>query len=279
MREMQQPASPLALLSYLVSATGLQSTVMRETAELALRRFSRSRWLLLILFLTLVLFLVCFRNPFGTSYFYDIATFGLGAITATAAYALVRSVVPPMWYIRYGRRTSLESVFAGLILAIAAISALLILLALFLAFITERFADTEPGPLVAGAIGLAANCILVGTLTMTLATPATTAAMRRIFLAWLVLAFASYQASGFLAVLLFPARLLLLPVAACYDFGNSGSIGWGGLLALLGQAGLVVGLVWFHEASLRHHWLRARHLRMLTATWTHSAHLRRPSYK
>ena len=122
MREMERPASLLALLSYLASATGLQSTVMLETAELALRRFSRSRWLLLTLFLTVVLILVCFRYPFGASYFYDITTFGLGAITATAAYVMVRSVVPPMWYIRYGRRTSLESVFAGLVLAMAAIS-------------------------------------------------------------------------------------------------------------------------------------------------------------
>jgi hypothetical protein len=279
MREMQQPVSPLALPAYLASATGLQSRIMLETAELALRRFIRSRWLLLTLFLALVLFLVCFRYPFGASYFYDIATFGLGAITATTAYVLVRWVVPPIHYIRYGRRTSTESVFAGLVLAMAAISASLILLVLLLALITGRFVDTGPGPLVAGAIGLLANCILVGTLTMTLSSPATTAAMRRIFLVWLVLAFASYQADGIFAVLLFPARLPLLPVAACYDFGNSGSIGWGGLLALLFQAGLVAGLVWFHEASLRHHWLSARHLRAMRATWIGSAHLRRPSYK
>jgi hypothetical protein len=279
MGEMQLPGSPLALLSYLASATGFQSTVMLETAELALRRFIRSRWLLLTLFLALVLFLVCFRYPFGASYFYDIATFGLGAITTMVAYILVRSVVPPMRYIRLGRRTSLGSVFAGLVLAMAAISASLILLVLVLALITERFADTGPGPLIAGAIGLLANCILVGTLTMTLSTPATTTAMRRIFLVWLVLAFASYQASGVLAVLLFPARLLILPVAACYDFGNSGSIGWGGLLALLAQGGFVAGLVWFQEASLRHHWLRARHVKTLTAAGIGSAHLRRPPYK
>jgi hypothetical protein len=252
---------------------------MLETSELALRRFSRSRWLLLTLFLALVLFLVCFRYPFGASYFYDIATFGLGAITATAAYVLVRWVTPPMWYIRYGLRTSLASVFAGLVLAMTAISASLILAVLFLALITGRFVDTEPGPLVAGAIGLLANCILVGTLTMTLSTPATTAAIRRIFLVWLILAFASYQTSDILAVLLFPARLPLLPVAACYDFGNSGSIGWGGLLALLVQISFVVGLVWFHEASLRHHWLRARHLQTLTASWIGSTHLRRSSFK
>ena len=137
MGEMQLPGSPLALLSYLASATGFQSTVMLETAELALRRFGRSRWLILTLLLTLVLFLVCFRYPFGASYFYDIATFGLGAITAMVAYILVRSVVPPMRYIRLGRRTSLESVFAGLVLAMAAISASLILLVLVLALITS----------------------------------------------------------------------------------------------------------------------------------------------
>jgi hypothetical protein len=279
MGEIQQPVSTLALLTYLASATGLQSTVIRETAELSLRRWRSSRAPLIILFLTLVLFLVCFRYPFGAAYFYDIATFGLGAITAAAAFMLVRWVMPPMRYIRLGRRTSLVSVFAGLVLAMAAISTALILLVLALALITQRFADTGPGPLLAGAIGLLANCILIGTLTMTLASPATTPAMRMIFLVWLVLAFASYQASGLLAVLLFPARLILLPTAVCYDFGISGAIGWGGLLALLAQAGIVAGLVWFHEASLRHHWLRARRLRILAAAWIGSARLRRPSYK
>jgi len=69
-------------------------------------------------------------------------------------------------------------------------------------------------------------------------------------LLWLVLAFASYQASGLLAILLFPAKLLLLPVAASYDFGVTGSIGWGGLLAIVVQAAYIVGLIWFATASV-----------------------------
>jgi hypothetical protein len=75
-------------------------------------------------------------------------------------------------------------------------------------------------------------------------------------LLWVVLAFASYQASGLLAVLLFPAKLLLLPIAASYDFGVTGSIGWGGLLALVAQAFYIAVLTWFASASLenrRHH--------------------------
>src|SRR5215469_10850735 len=98
MAESQETMSPRALLSYLVSASGLQSAVMLETAGLALRRFMRSWWLLLVVWLTLMLFLVCFRYPFGATYFYDITTFGLGAITAVAAFVLVHLVVPPMRY-------------------------------------------------------------------------------------------------------------------------------------------------------------------------------------
>jgi hypothetical protein len=53
-----------------------------------------------------------------------------------------------------------------------------------------------------------------------------------------------------LAILLFPAKLLLLPIAASYDIGVTGSIGWGGLLALVAQAAYIAGLIWFVTASL-----------------------------
>jgi len=235
----------------LTSALGLKRQVVVGTAELALHRYTRSKWLPFSIVLMLVLFLVCFRYPFGAPYFFDIATFGMGAITVVTTYALVHWILSPMLYLRTGIRTSLRSMFAGLALASATISTTLILLLLFLALITRRFAETMPGPLVAGTIGLLANCILVGTLTVTLSTPATAKIMRFAFLVWLVLALASYEASGFLIVLLWPARLLLLPFAACYNFGVTGTIGFSGLLALLAEAASVAGLVWFSETSLR----------------------------
>jgi len=229
----------------------LRESVTIAAAALALRRFVRSRWLPIDLALLLALFLVCFRFPFGATYFFDITTFGIGGITVVTAYALVRILVPPITYLRMGLRSSLRGVLTGLTLATAVISTFLILLLLFLALITQRFAGTTAGLLVAGAIGLIANCILLGTLTIVLSTPATNTLLRLAFLVWLVLAFASYNADGFLAVLLFPARLLLLPFAVCYNFGVTGVIGWGGLLALLAEAAYVFGLVWFADVMLR----------------------------
>jgi hypothetical protein len=235
----------------LASALGLKRQVVVGTAELALHRYTRSRWLPACIALVLVLFLVCFRYPFGAPYFYDIATFGMVAITIVTTYALVHWILSPMAYLRTGLRTSLRSMFAGLALASATISTSLILLLLFLALITRRFAETMPGPLIAGTIGLLANCILVGTLTVTLSTPATAKTMRFAFLVWLVVALSSYDADGLLMVLLWPARLLLLPFAACYNFGVTGTIDFRGLLALLAEAAAVAGLVWFSEANLR----------------------------
>jgi hypothetical protein len=229
---------------------GSEPTFILETTQLALRRYARSRWLPVALALMLALFLVCFRFPFGAAYFFDISTFGMGAITALTTYMLVHSVFPPMSYVRLGLRTSLRGTFAGLALAAAIICGVLVLVVLFLAVITSRFAGTTPGAVIAGTIGLLANCLVISTLTIALSAPGTTPIMRRVVLLWLVLAFASYQASGFLAILLFPAKLLLLPVAASYDFGVTGSIGWGGLLALLIQAAYVAGLIWFAAASL-----------------------------
>ena len=233
-----------------------ERAVILQITQLALRRSFRSYWLLVALALTLALFLVCFRFPFGAAYFFDISAFGMGAITALTTYTLVHSIFPPISYLRLGFRQSLRGTFAGLTLAAVTICSSLVLVVLLLAVVTGRFAGTTPGAVIAGTIGLLANCLVIATLTIALSAPGTTSIMRRVVLLWLVLAFASYQASGLLEILLFPAKLLLLPVAASYDFGVTGNIGWGGLVALVVQAAYIAGLIWFATASVenrRHH--------------------------
>jgi hypothetical protein len=239
-------------------ALGIQPEIIRRVTELGLYRYSRSKWLLVELALILVLFLVCFRDPFGAAYFFDISTFGLGAIVAITTYGLVHSLIHPMTYLRIGLRTSLRSMFIGLALASAAISALLLLSLLFLAIITGRFAATAAGPLVAGGIGLLANCALIGAATIALSTSVTTNIIRLFSLVWLVLALASYSADGLLRILLFPFRLPLLPFATCYNFGVTGIIGWSGLLALLGQLICIGVIIWLCEAGIRGRLARAR---------------------
>ncbi|MGO8949545.1 MAG: hypothetical protein ACLQUY_18220 [Ktedonobacterales bacterium] len=230
---------------------GLKPPIVVEIMELSLYRFVHSKWLPIGIALGLLLFLVCFRFPFSASYFYEVSTFGLGAIVLVMAYALAQRILHPMSYLRTGLRTSLSSAFAGLALALGAISAFLMLSLLFLALLTQRFAEAALGPLVAGSIGLLANCILVGTLAIALCTPATNTIIRLAFLLWLVLALASYQATGLLGLLLVTARVPLLPFVACYSFGVTGIIGLAGVLALAAQVACVFGIIWFCQASVR----------------------------
>ena len=244
-------AAPAALTAQIALSLGIELPVVTRILELSLSRFSRSKWLLAGIGLLLLLFLICFRYPFGASYFYEISTFGLAAVVALMTYALVHWIVPPTLYLRLGIRTSLRSVFAGLVLAQATISAVATLSLLFLALLTQRFAASTPGSMVAGTIGLLANCILLGTVTVALGTPATNRLMRLAFLLWLLLALASYQTTGLLGTLLLVTRLPLLPFAACYDFGVTGTIGLLGLLALSIQILGVGGIVWFCDISLR----------------------------
>jgi hypothetical protein len=226
---------------------------------LALQRYVRSRWLPLDVALLLVLFLICFRYPFGAAYFFDISTFGLGVIVAITTFGLVHWLLRPITYLRIGlHASSLRSMYIGLVLASAAISALLLLSLLFLALITGRFAGTAPGPLIVGGIGLLANCVLVGAATIALSASATTTIIRLFSLVWLVLGLASYSADGWLEILLFLFRLPLLPFAACYNLGVTGVIGWGGLLALLGQLACISGAIWLCEAGIRRRLSRAR---------------------
>ena len=250
--------APASVPAQLALALGIKPQVTTSIVELALYRYPRSKWLPLDVALLLVLFLICFRYPFGTVYFYDISTFGLGAIVVLTTYGLVHSLLHPITYLRIGLRSSLRSMLVGLTLASAAIATLLLLSLLFLALITGRFAETTPGPLIAGGVGLLANSILLGAVTIALSTPASTIITRLSFLVWLVLALASYNASGLLGILLFPFRLPLLPFAACYDFGVTGVIGWGGLLALVGQLIGIGGIIWYCEARLSRPSFRSR---------------------
>lgn len=249
---------PTSLPEHVALALGISPAVTTGIVGPALHRYSRSKWLPLDVALLLVLFLICFRYPFGAAYFFGIATFGLGAIVVVTTYGLVLSVLRPMTYLRIGLRDSLRSMFIGMVLASAAISALLLLSLLFLALITARFAGTTPGPVIAGGIGLLANCVLVGAATIALSTSVTTNITRLFSLVWLVLALASYNADGLLGVLLFPFRLPLVPFAACYNLGVTGVIDWSGLLALLGQLICIGGIIRLCEVGIRRRLSRDR---------------------
>lgn len=245
-RSVSRPARPDHYLHYL----GIDPSIVAGTVQASLTRLARSWWLAVDMALLLLLFLVCFRYPFGASYFFEISTFGLGAVVVLLSYALVQRILRPTYYLRVGLRSSVRSVFAGLVVTQTILSVSSILVLLLLALITGRFAQGSPGAVTAGAISLSANATLVGALTIALCTPATNRLMREAFLLWLVLALASYSASGFLGAVLVIARLPLLPFAACYSIGATGTIDMAGLVALIAQLVLVSGIVWFCDISV-----------------------------
>jgi hypothetical protein len=253
-----RPTEPTSPPAQLALALGIKPEVTMSVMERGLYRYSRSKWLPVDIALLVVLFLVCFRDPFGAAYFFDISTFGLGAVVAVTTYALVHSLLHPVTYLHIGLRSSLRSMFIGLVLASAAISALLLLSLLILALITARFAGTAPGSLIAGGIGLLANFVLIGAATIAISTSVTTNIIRLFSLVWLVLALASYSADGLLGIVLFPFRIPLLPFATCYNLGVTGVIGWSGLLALLGQLICIIGIIWLCESGIRRRLSRAR---------------------
>jgi hypothetical protein len=110
------------------------------------------------------------------------------------------------------------------------LGACLLLLALVL--LSGRLASASTGGVVAGIAGLVADTTLVALLALLLSTPVVSIRARIVFFAWLTVALASYGEVP-LAGVLGLARLPLLPVAACYQLSQTGTLTWGALLALL----------------------------------------------
>jgi len=106
-----------------------------------------------------------------------------------------------------------------------------------------------------GAIGLLANCIIISTLTVALSVPVATRRVQIVFLAWLVAVLYSNSNLGPVAGFLAVSRIPLAPLAACYNFGATGTMSWYDLLMLALAVGYVVGL-----ALLAEFWLARRDL-------------------
>lgn len=188
-------------------------------------------------------FLLAFRDAGDTAHFFNAASLGLGtlAILGTAvavAHTLDVTLYGPLAE-RYGRSAAIR----GLALALVAVRLGSYLYLLALALLSGKIVDASFGALLAGSLGLLANVILLSLVTVALCLPFSTSRERIGFLFWLVAALFSYTDNGFLAQLCVVARLPLLPLAACFDSGITGELGWGGLLALLIVAGYALGIV------------------------------------
>jgi hypothetical protein len=106
-----------------------------------------------------------------------------------------------------------------------------------------------------GAVGLLANCMVISTLIVTFSAPIATRRARIILLLWFAAVLYSNTSLGPVAAVLAVTRIPLIPLAMCYNFGATGTIGWAGIGALLMMAVYIVGLTLLAE-----YWMRRRDL-------------------
>jgi hypothetical protein len=109
--------------------------------------------------------------------------------------------------------------------------------------------------MLAGSVGLLANCIVISTLVVVFSTPIATRIARIALLAWFAAVLYSNTSPGPVASFLSISRLPLIPMTTCFNLGAAGSIDWTGLVALLIVLVYVLGLT-----RLGEYWLGRRDL-------------------
>lgn len=229
-------------------------TQQLRIADGIIARYLRSGWFASEMVGIVGLFALCFGAPFDGAYFYRIAGLALGLFALFATYVLDHAVAPPQMYLRRSLRTVGHPTVAPLVLAalITRVVSLILLLSLVLIF--RRFDSVEPLAVVAGAVGLLANCALIATVAVACSTPYANRGVQLGMLVWLVAALATYSPGTIwssLPVVSWVLRLPLLPFAMCYDFGVTGTIGWSGVAALVAEAGMIVTAIALVDAGLR----------------------------
>lgn len=227
-----------------------QATLTRSIAV----RYLRSRWFVAEVVAIAVMFALCFGAPFDGAYFYRIAGLALSLFALFATYGLDHAVTLPHTYLRRSLRTLGRPTVAPLVFVAAIARLITFVLLLSLVLIFHRLNAVEPLALLAGAVGLLANCALVATVTIVCSTPFAGRGVQFGLLAWLVAALATYSPSTLFSsvpVVSWVLRLPLLPFAACYDLGVTGMIGWSGVAALLAEVGVIAVAVALADTGLR----------------------------
>ncbi len=214
----------------------------------------RSGWLWGEVLLVLAIYAVFFDYPGSIGDIAYLSGFAGRVLTGLAAIStaiMVHRAFLARAYLPLARLPSRGTYARGIFLAAAFIRLLLYLELLVLYFIQHHtLAANWPAALLAGAIGLLANCTLVVALALVLSPPTGTRIELILFLLWLLLALGTYTVEGPLGLVLGPLRWPLLPIIACYNFGQTGSIGGWGLLALVVMAAYIAGLVCLAEFLL-----------------------------
>ncbi len=235
-------------------------------AGFTLMSYIRSGWVFIDILWIGLLYVALFLNFGGTvSYFYNIGGFGLIAITVLSTALMTRREMNARLYLPLARLISRAAYVRGLILATSVLRVPLFLLLLFLAMFYSGGTPHLCTPvciegatwsnMLAGAIGLLANCVVVSTLTVTFSPPIGTKRRLAVLLIWILAVLYSNTGRNSVATFLSFTRIPLIPLSMAYSFGSNGTIGGSGLLALFIEALYVLGLAW-----LAQYWLSRRDL-------------------
>jgi len=214
----------------------------------------RSGWLWGEVLLVLAVYAVFFDYPGTTGDIVYLSGFAgrvLIGLAAVSTAIMVHRAFLARAYLPLARLSSRGTYARGVFLASAFLRLPLYLELLALYFIQHHsLASNWPTALLAGSVGLVANCTAAVAIALLLSPPIATRIELIIFLLWLCLALTSFTLEGPLGVILTPLRWPLLPLIACYNFGQTGVIDGWGILALAVMVGYVVGLVRLAEALL-----------------------------
>ena len=217
--------------------------------------------------LCVVLFYVALFLGFGgnVSYFYNISGFGLLAITILGTALMAQREMSARIYLPFARLGSRAAYVRGLMLATGALRIPLFLLLLLLVMLYSGNGSHFCTPvciegatwsnMLPGAIGVLANCMVVSTLTVTFSLSIGTKRSLVVLLVWVAAVLYSNTGRSAVATFLSFTRIPLIPLGTVYSFGLDGTIGWGGLLAILVEVLYVLGLAW-----LAQYWLSRRDL-------------------
>ncbi|HVB26233.1 MAG TPA: ATP-binding cassette domain-containing protein [Ktedonobacteraceae bacterium] len=237
-------------------------------ARFTLVSYIRSGWILGDIVLVWLLYAIFFLE-FGGNVFYFFGTSGqgLGALAILGTVVLVQRAMSTRVYLPLSRITSRSAYMRGLVIATGVLRIPLFLILLILAASYHNF---SPPPcigfegcisgatfsnILVGTTGLLLNCIVISTLIVAISAPIAKRWVRIAVLAWFAAVLYSSTNLGPIAALLKFTSIPLIPLATCYSFGTTGTIGWSGLLAIVIEVGYIVVLTLMGE-----YWLKRRDL-------------------
>jgi hypothetical protein len=223
-------------------AGGLLADPALRVACAALARYMRSSWLLADLAGVVVIWAIAYRGTVTPASFFEAANIGLILLAILGAYGIVQ-VVPPSIYLRLVPRRDYRAALGGIVLANALVRAAVALALLLLTGIFQDLTYATASGVLVGMLGLVANSVLIGTVAIVLAPPIAGRVWRVGVLVVVLLAFYSYEVAGPLGQVLTVTRVVLLPIAACYNLGQTGALDRPGLFALVVVAALVAGMI------------------------------------